>query len=178
MYLGKFFVKNLMKQTIFRESIKLIQNYIYTSFGDFLYNHKNDYCEAKKMFRRVIELDPKIPHAHFKLGILHVKHNKDYDSAEAEFRNAIELEPKVAMFHFKLGLLLLTYKQNYKDAEIEFRKTIEIDKNFELAHVNLGLFLRNTLKIIKEQKQSYKAIKINMKCLLEDLTLMHFGKIL
>jgi tetratricopeptide (TPR) repeat protein len=93
--------------------------------------------DAAQSFRRVIELSPNLPAAHFGLGSSLANLGKTTESISA-FRNALRLNYPAA--HCNLGVALLLTGQ-FKEAENELRAAIVFNPNDAVAHWNLALLL-------------------------------------
>jgi tetratricopeptide (TPR) repeat protein len=88
--------------------------------------------EAMAEFRRTIELDPRLPHAHSNLGMC-LQARGQLDEAMAECCRALELDPKLPHAHFNLGICLQARRQ-LDEAMAEFRRTIELDPGGSPGH--------------------------------------------
>ena len=62
--------------------------------------------EAIQECRRVVEIDPKFPHAHVVLGVA-LSSKDQQDEAIQEFRRAVDIDPDDALAHYNLGVALL-----------------------------------------------------------------------
>lgn len=57
---------------------------------------------AEKQVRRALELDSRIPQAHFELGVIALAH-ADIDGGVTEFQREIAINPSFAMAYYRLG---------------------------------------------------------------------------
>ncbi len=92
--------------------------------------------EALKIFKEVIEKNPKNTFAHNNLGQIYALMG-EWDKALASYKTALEINPNFAMTLNNIGQI---YKRrNELDlAETSFKKAIQNFKNFGLAYGNLG----------------------------------------
>jgi len=100
------------------------------------YFQKNEYDEAIKSFKDVLEIDPKYVAAWYDLGYIY-KGEKEYDKAIEHYNKALEISPEYAdAWH---GLALSYYQQNEYEKAIEYTKNaLEIDPEYQQAWQTLG----------------------------------------
>ncbi|MBO0858662.1 MAG: tetratricopeptide repeat protein [Chloracidobacterium sp.] len=63
-----------------------------------------DFAQVETLLKRAIALDPKLPQAHFELGVLYTE-QQQYTEAIAAFRSAIKLNPEMGKAHYRLALI-------------------------------------------------------------------------
>ena len=95
--------------------------------------------EARKNYRRALDLDPAFVQAETNLGNL-LAGAGEIDGAIEHYRRALELDPGFAAVHTNLGLALLTLK-DVPAAERAFRQAIAADSMDASAHRDLGAAL-------------------------------------
>lgn len=102
---------------------------------------KKTLVTIEEIFRRSIEVDPKVALIWNSLGnLLHV-HLHRYAEAEKAYRTAIELDPQYIAPWSQLASLLKNHLTQYEDAEIAYRKTIELDPENPTMYNNFAWFL-------------------------------------
>ena len=97
-----------------------------------------DRLQAKKEFRRAIELNPSYATAHHWLALIHFTAMRQFDEAIAEMKRAQELDPLSLVINTDVGRILYLARQ-YDQAIEQLRKTLKMDPDFFRAHWNLGL---------------------------------------
>ena len=94
--------------------------------------HKNgNFQKAENLYRAILNIDPKHPHANHNLGILAVTFNKT-DKALPFFKVAIEIDPKLEQFYLSYIEALL--KLDKFDEAVE---VIEKGKKMDYQQINL-----------------------------------------
>jgi tetratricopeptide (TPR) repeat protein len=107
------------------------------------------YDDAIGELKAAVEANPKLPFAHFYLGLAYSKKG-DYESAKAEFLKDIALEPDVAFNYEELGnIFFLTEKE--PDAEKAFQHALKLDPKMLDSHLGLA-------KMYQRQEQYDKAL--------------------
>ena len=66
---------------------------------------KGNFQEAKKIYQKIIKIDPNHVQAHNNLGVL-FNDLKDYQKAKNCYEKTIQLDPNFADAHYGLGLVL------------------------------------------------------------------------
>jgi tetratricopeptide (TPR) repeat protein len=79
-------------------------------------------ADAEREFRRAIELSPKLPWAHFDLGLLEI-HQHRLDVARQEFAAELRLHPENARARYHLAFVLL--EQNKPDEAVPLLKEVD-----------------------------------------------------
>lgn len=87
--------------------------------------------DAKKAFRKAIELDESYEEAYFNLGLLLADDGKS-EEAERLLRKATQLDPNYHQAHGRLGILLQQLGR-YSEAEAELTRAIEIEPTDAIA---------------------------------------------
>lgn len=99
-----------------------------------------DEVGAEAAFRRVLELNPRLPQAHYSLGLL-LERCGDPALAEKSYAAATELDPAHDAAWVSLGNVLRGVLEDAEGAEEAYRAAIGArDANAE-AHYNLGMLL-------------------------------------
>jgi TolB-like protein/Flp pilus assembly protein TadD len=110
---------------------------------------EDDNAEARRLFRRAIDIDPRFAAAHANLSYSHYLDSvlaysdspqQSFALAETAAKQAIAIDDKDAMAHCTLGRAL-TAKGDHLAAIAELRAAIDLNPSFALAHYGLGLAL-------------------------------------
>ncbi|WP_374089101.1 tetratricopeptide repeat protein [Methylomicrobium lacus] len=110
----------------------------------------------EKIYRRIIELDPKADWAWNNLGNLLQYYLNRYPEAEDAYRQAIALDPKDAVPWNNLGNLLQNHLNRYPEAEEVYRQAIALDPKDAIPWNNLGNLLKNYLNRYLEAEDAYR----------------------
>jgi len=105
-----------------------------------IFEVQNRYSDAIAEYRKAIELNPKAPDLHFRLGraLLLESHNQEtLDQAASEFRLELQLNPEDGACEFQLGQIAQV-KGNADDARAHFERAIELSPHFIQALIALG----------------------------------------
>jgi tetratricopeptide (TPR) repeat protein len=104
------------------------------------HHQKGDFGEAERLYRAVVQRDPRHDEALNLLGVLTVQTGRPEEAAELIGR-AIKIDGAKPEFHYNLGLARLAL--NDRDAAIEcFRRAVALRPDYAEALTNLGnLFL-------------------------------------
>jgi Flp pilus assembly protein TadD len=124
------------------------------------YEHKK-VGEAQTLFRKALDLNPNIAHAHYGLGII-LNGQQKHDEAEAAYRKAIHLKPNFAEAYNNLGVILMK-RGKYGEAALAFHKSIDFKPNHLRAFYNLGIALRNQGNLVEAEKAYRKVIDLQPK---------------
>ena len=95
--------------------------------------------ESEKYYRDAIRLEPRLPVAHYNLGIL-LQHKRDFSAARRAFESALVHQPRFPEALNNLGNVLLALR-DAAGAEKCYRQTIEMRPAFPNAHHALGLMM-------------------------------------
>ncbi|HEY6403215.1 MAG TPA: tetratricopeptide repeat protein [Blastocatellia bacterium] len=63
-----------------------------------------NHAQVETLLKTAIALDPKLPQAHFELGVLYAEQSQ-YAEAITAFRNAVRLNPEMGKAHYRLALI-------------------------------------------------------------------------
>ena len=99
------------------------------------------YDEAEALYRKAIELDPKLSIAYTNLGNIRFRRG-DVVTAEELYRRALEVDDRQPEAHYNLGYVMLERGQSQR-AIPYFQKAIQSDPKFSDAHFNLAMALEN-----------------------------------
>lgn len=91
---------------------------------------------AAKDLRRALEIDPRIPEAHYLLGVI-ATYRADIDKAIAELTREIELNPNFAMAYYKLGDAY-TRREAWDEAIPLLQKSVWLNPNYSGPYILLG----------------------------------------
>jgi len=91
---------------------------------------------ALKELARSIEIDPKIPQAHYLLGILAIFRN-ELDKGMDELRQEIAINPNFAMAHYKLGDAC-TRREDWDAAIPPLQRAVWLNPDYSGPYILLG----------------------------------------
>jgi Flp pilus assembly protein TadD len=94
------------------------------------------YKEGADLFRRALEIDPKLSLAHINLSIA-LYNIPDLAGAQREAKNALGFVPDAPQPHYILGLVAKT-QSKFDEAIIAFQYVLKVDPNDVGTNVNLG----------------------------------------
>ena len=103
-----------------------------------------DFAAAETEFKRTLELNPNLSHAHHWYGLF-LSWEARHADAETHLRRAVELDPLNLQYQTNLGQVLANARQ-YDAAIEQLKKTLEMDPNFSYVHVELRQIYRDTGK--------------------------------
>lgn len=95
--------------------------------------------EAEKHFRAAIQLEPRLAHAHYNLGVL-LQQKRDLAGACRAFEAALVQQPRFPEALNNLGNVLMALRE-FPRAEKCYRDAIAINEKFFYAHHGLGVLL-------------------------------------
>jgi Flp pilus assembly protein TadD len=116
-------------------------------------HNEGKFEEAEKLYRSILEVEPKHAATLNNLGII-LKISKKLEEAEVSYRKAIELKPDYADAYNNLGNMMLTLGK-FEEAEENFKKAIELNPKLAEAHSNLGT-IQNEHGKLDEAETSYR----------------------
>jgi tetratricopeptide (TPR) repeat protein len=99
------------------------------------------YDEAEGLYKKALELDPKLSIAYTNLGNIRFRRG-DVVAAEELYRRALEVDDRQPEAHYNLGYVMLERGQASR-AIPYFQKAIQSDPKFSDAHFNLAMALEN-----------------------------------
>lgn len=111
--------------------------------GD-IYEHMQDFFNAKKAYARALEENVAFYMAHAKLARLALEQG-ELPEALQEYDQALQIEGRDPTIHNDYGVALLQ-SDRHADAEREFRRAVELEPYFALAHYNLAVALDKQAK--------------------------------
>lgn len=91
---------------------------------------------AQKELVRAVELDPKIPQAHYLLGMMAIFRN-ELDKGIEEMRQEISINPDFAMAHYKLGDAY-TRRENWDAAIPPLQRAVWLNPDYSGPYILLG----------------------------------------
>jgi tetratricopeptide (TPR) repeat protein len=91
---------------------------------------------ASKELARALELDPKIPQAHYLIGMLAIFRN-ELDQGIAEMRQEIAINPDFAMAHYKLGDAY-TRREDWDSAIPPLQRAVWLNPDYSGPYILLG----------------------------------------
>ncbi len=107
-----------------------------------------------------IKLDPALPQARSKLGLLDMSQGH-LDDAIRNFRKAIELDPQLTEAQVNLAAIYDTRGQ-VKEAESLLRQTIEEDPKYAQAHFSLGMVLAQQQRFPEAENELQTAVSLDV----------------
>ncbi len=123
-------------------------------------NHrKNNLQVAKKLYKKILNINPNDPQSNFLLGTLSAQ-TKQFDIAKKLLNRSIEINPNFADAHNNLGNVLKESGEHQK-AISSYEKAVTIQPNYAEAHNNLGTVLQELGEYQKAIISYEKAIQIN-----------------
>jgi len=114
--------------------------------------------DALEAFRKVVELMPNDPDAHYNLGNA-LKDIGQFDNAASSYRRVLKMKPDFAEAHNNLGITLRNLGQ-IEEAVASCRRALEIKPNLAEAHNNMGIALRDLLQYEDAVKSLRRAVEI------------------
>ena len=123
------------------------------------YHKKNKFIEAKKIYEKIIKIDPNHLESIFRLGSLFAQIN-NFDKAKYFLNKAIKIDPNHSRAYNNLGIVFNALK-DLKNAKYCYEKSITIKSNNEEAYNNLGSVLFELGDFTDSIKCYQKAIEIN-----------------
>ena len=122
-------------------------------------NHrKNNLQVAKKLYKKILNINPNDLQSNFLLGTLSAQ-TKQFDIAKKLINRSIEINPNYADAHHNLGNILRETGEHQK-AISSYEKAIQIRPNYSEAHNNLGVVLQELGEYQKAISSYEKAIQI------------------
>ena len=114
--------------------------------------------EAEKLYREILNNEPKNVNANHNLGVLLVSRNKTEDALQC-LRKVVKLKPESPDAHITLGAALQKFNK-LQEAETCFRKVVKLQPESPDAHNNLGGVLQNLDKLQEAELCYRKAIEL------------------
>lgn len=98
--------------------------------------HHDMDAEAAKQAKLALQLDPRIPEAHFLLGEVAILH-ADIDEAIAELNKEIAINPNYAMAHYRLGDAY-SRREDWGHAMAPLERSVWLNPNYSAPFILLG----------------------------------------
>ena len=108
----------------------------HTVLAEVAQDHYFDWGDAKKHFRRAIELDPGYPTAHQWYSNT-LSYLGRFDEALSEAKRALELDPLSLVINMNVGDIYYVMRQ-YDKATEQYKNTLALDGTFPWAHSGLA----------------------------------------
>lgn len=100
---------------------------------------REDFEEAVRYFQQVVELNPRLPDAHYLLGEANRRLGRTRSAAEA-FSRAISLGPDYAPGYYGRGLLILAADPSLTSPPDDFNRALQRDPQLVEAYLTLAEF--------------------------------------
>lgn len=100
-----------------------------------------DLAEAQRLYREVIELDPRNKFGYFNLGLVHQMQDRPKE-AETLYRIAVGIDRTFVPALYNLAILRAVAPGGSREAIELYRRVIELEPRNAIAHLNLGVALR------------------------------------
>lgn len=88
--------------------------------------------EAKRLYRRMVKIDPSYYEAYFQIGFIHQFSALNLDSAMIYYDKAVEIEPNHIESWHNMGLIYED-KKDISNALLSYAKALKINPEFELS---------------------------------------------
>ena len=98
--------------------------------------HQDVDVEAAKQAKAALEIDPRIPEAHFLLGEVAILH-AEIEDAITELKKEIEINPNFAMAHYRLGDAY-SRREQWDEAMAPLERSVWLNPNFSGPFILLG----------------------------------------
>jgi Flp pilus assembly protein TadD len=121
-------------------------------------HNEGKFEEAEKLYRSILEVEPKHAATLNNLGIIWEHYGK-FEEAEVSYRKAIEVNPYLAEAHSNLGNTLKELKK-LDEAEVSCKKAIKLKPNLPDAYNTLGIVLTELKKLDEAEASCKKAIEL------------------
>jgi tetratricopeptide (TPR) repeat protein len=98
------------------------------------------YSQAAEEYRRIIQIDPNLPGAHYRLGRMIVRvdpSNTGNQNALVQFQKELEINPADVPTHVEIGELQLQFHQ-FDEASRFFSRALELDPSYTAARLGLA----------------------------------------
>ena len=93
--------------------------------------------DAAEMFKKVLEINPKHPLAHYNLGVIYDECGM-FEEAIAQFRLALEINPKNIDAHYRLGIAYATQGMD-EDAIAQLQSVLQVEPSHIPTYYNLAV---------------------------------------
>jgi tetratricopeptide (TPR) repeat protein len=123
---------------------------------------KEEFIEAEKFYRKVIELKPDSARTYYKVAGLLSKDSTRKIEAEEHYRKAIELKSDDVSAYFDLEELISEEFGRKEESLQLLQKILEIEPDNSIAYVKIGFLLEEDSDKTKEAEAAYrKAIELD-----------------
>jgi tetratricopeptide (TPR) repeat protein len=98
------------------------------------------YSQAAEEYRRILQIDPNLPGAHYRLGRMILRadpSNRGNEEALVQFQKELEINPVDVPTHVEIGELQLQFHQ-FDEASRSFSRALELDPSYAAARVGLA----------------------------------------
>jgi len=116
--------------------------------------------EAVAIYRKALELEPRIAEIHFNLGVV-LGHLGRVEEAIASYRKALGLKPDLTVAYFNLGVVLQE-QGKFEEAVTCYRKAVALEPGFFEAYGNLGTVLQKQGRLEDAVVNYRKALAISL----------------
>ncbi|GAB3989842.1 hypothetical protein GCM10028807_15620 [Spirosoma daeguense] len=134
--------------------------WIWSSYGDFLYDTKGDYHNSVLAYRRSLGLYPKNPSDLTSLADVFHYGLQQYDEAEKYYLEAIKANVRLPFPRVKYAFFLI-FRERYTEAESVLYKAISLKKESSLAFFVLGNHLLKMSRYSEAEPMLSKAVKLD-----------------
>jgi serine/threonine-protein kinase len=114
---------------------EMAEAHVSLAYAKLLYDW--DWANAKREYKRAIELNPNYATAHHWYAITYLTATGQHTKAISEMRRACSLDPLSLIINSAMAWAFY-FARRYDEAIDQYRKTIEMDPNFSVAYVKLG----------------------------------------
>ena len=123
------------------------------------YVENNMPSQAEQELRRALELNPKIPNAHFNLALIHEERG-ELEKASEEYLQELEFHPDYYKAHFNLGKVYGTLGRTLEQIK-ELKLSIEYNEDFALGYLYLAkAYLDNNSNLSQAILLAQKGIEL------------------
>jgi tetratricopeptide (TPR) repeat protein len=116
-----------------------------------IFEVQNRFDDAISEYRKAIELNPRAPDLHFRLGraLLLQNHNPEtLEQAASEFRSELGLSPEDASCEFQLGQIAQVETKS-EDAKGHFERALKLSPDFVQALIALGKLEKDSSRAVE-----------------------------
>jgi protein O-mannosyl-transferase len=110
---------------------------LYASLGYFVQFYENDDAKAEALYKKTIELNPELPYAHTRLGLIYLN-RKEFSEAEKEIKKDLALTDKIDYTWLQLGRVYIA-QDRLDDAMDAWQKAYELNPDSLSVNINLAL---------------------------------------
>lgn len=114
---------------------------------------------AQKELAQAVEIDPKIPQAHYLLGMMAIFRN-DIDKGIEEMRQEISINPDFAMAHYKLGDAY-TRREEWDAAIPPLQRSVWLTPDYSGPYILLGKSYFKKNDLLSAEGMLRRAIKMD-----------------